>query len=236
MKKVLLSLVTLLLCQLTWAHAIWIETLPTGSKNKAQEIKVFFGEYADKDITAAEKWFSDLKDFKIIAIAPDGSVETLSTAIGTDHYRSSFTPKQEGVYTISLQHPVKDLYHGTKIHYFSSATVKVGKADTGNEPAVNKNFISLMAKDAATATANKEVKVVALFEGKPAAKKEVQVFAPNGWSKTLYTNEAGEISFTPLWTGKYQVEFSHTDNTEREENGNKINKTFNGATYMLFVK
>jgi hypothetical protein len=78
--------------------------------------------------------------------------------------------------------------------------------------------------------------VIALFEGKPAAKKEIQVFAPNGWSKTLYTNDTGEISFTPLWSGKYQVEFSHTDNTEREENGDKITKTFNGATYMLFVK
>lgn len=236
MRKILLSLVTLLLCQLTWAHAIWIETQPNGIKNKTQEIKVFFGEYADKDITAAEKWFSDLKDFKIIAIAPDGSIDTLSTAMGTDHYKSSFTPKQEGVYTISLQHPVKDLYHGTKINYFSSATVKVGKTGKGNEPAHNKNFISLAAKDAAAATANKEVKVMALFEGKPAVKKEVQVFAPNGWSKTLYTNDAGEISFTPLWSGKYQVEFSHTDNTEREENGNKIIKTFNGATYMLFVQ
>lgn len=236
MQKFLLLFFALLLCHFTWAHAIWIETPPTGSKNKIQEIKVFFGEYADKDITAADKWFSDLKDFKIIAIAPDGSTETLSTSIANDHYKSSFTPKQEGVYTISLQHPVKDLYHGTKINYFSSATVKVGKQATGDEAAANKNFISLMAKDAAAATANKEVKVTALFEGKPATKKEVQVFAPNGWSKTLYTNESGEIVFTPLWSGKYQLEFSHTDNTAYEESGNKVTKTFNGATYMLFVK
>jgi len=236
MRKVLLFLVTLLVYQLTWGHAIWIETPPTGSKNKIQEIKVFFGEYADNDITPAEKWFSDLKDFKIVAIAPDGSIETLTTVTGTNHYKSSFMPKQEGVYTISLQHPVKDLYHGTKIHYFSSATVKVGKADTGNEPTRNKSLISLLAKDAATATINQKVKIVAFFEGKPAAKKEVQVFVPNGWSKTFYTDEAGEISFTPLWSGKYQVEFSHTDNTEREENGNKISKTFNGATYILFVQ
>ena len=236
MKKIVFAILMLLACNLSWAHAIWIETQPTGVKNKAQEIKVFFGEYADKDITAADKWFSDLKEFKIIAIAPDGSIETLSTSVSTDHYKSSFTPKQEGVYTISLQHPVKDLYHGTKIQYFSSATVKVGKSSAGNEASVNKNLLGLLAKDAATAQKEKELKVIAMFDGKPAAEKEIKVFAPNGWSKTLYSNEAGEITFTPLWSGLYQVEFSHTDDTAREENGNKIKKTFNGATYMLFVK
>ncbi|MCH5600114.1 DUF4198 domain-containing protein [Niabella ginsengisoli] len=236
MKKIVFALLMLLACNLSWAHAVWIETQPTGIKNKAQEIKVFFGEYADKDITAADKWFSDLKDFKIIAIAPDGSVETLSTSISTDHYKASFTPKQDGVYTISLQHPVKDLYHGTQLHYFSSATVKVGSADNGNDAIVNKNLLSLLAKDAATAQKDKEIKVIAMLEGKPAKSKEIQVFAPNGWSKTLWANEAGEITFTPLWSGLYQVEFSHTDSTAKEENGKKIEKTFNGATYMLFVK
>ncbi|MCH5690435.1 hypothetical protein LWM68_43105 [Niabella sp. W65] len=185
MRKVLLFLVTLLVYQLTWGHAIWIETPPTGSKNKIQEIKVFFGEYADNDITPAEKWFSDLKDFKIVAIAPDGSIETLTTVTGTNHYKSSFMPKQEGVYTISLQHPVKDLYHGTKIHYFSSATVKVGKADIGNEPTRNKSLISLLAKDAAIATINQKVKIVALFEGKPAAKKRSTGFCAQWLEQNL---------------------------------------------------
>ncbi|WP_346235962.1 DUF4198 domain-containing protein [Niabella insulamsoli] len=235
MKKVVLVLLMLCTCQLMWAHAIWIETQPVGQKNKAQEVKVFFGEYADKDITPAAQWFSDLKNFKIVAIAPDGSSTTLATAMASDHYKTSFTPTQDGVYTISLEHPVKDLYHGTKLYYFSSATVKVGSGDKGNAPTANKNLLSLLHKDAASVKKGGEVKVRALFEGKPAKHKEIKVFAPNGWSKTLWANEAGEVSFIPLWEGKYQVEIAHTDNTAKEENGNKIEKTFNAATYMLFV-
>ena len=53
-----------------FAHALWIETKATGTKGKAQEISIYFGEFSDNDITKADKWFSDLKDFSLVVISP----------------------------------------------------------------------------------------------------------------------------------------------------------------------
>lgn len=236
MKKVIPVLLLLLSGHLSWAHAIWIETAPSGIQDKVHEIKVFFGEYAHGDLTAADQWFSDLKDFKIIAIAPDGTIETLSASIASDHYTSRFTPRQQGVYTISLQHPVKDLYHGTKIHYFSSATVKVGPSDTGNEGRVNPNQLSLLTQDAARLLKNKEATVQVRFKGQPALNREVQVIAPNGWAKTLWTDTTGTLRFTPLWEGKYQVAFSDTEPVPNKTPETGLKEIFIEATYMLYVK
>ncbi|MBZ4191884.1 DUF4198 domain-containing protein [Niabella beijingensis] len=236
LRKLLTLLLIMLVSQVVLAHAIWVETRPTGNKDQAHEIKVYFGEYGDNDITPAEKWFSDLKAFSLEVIAPDGTAEKLSATAAEDHYRSSFTPRQEGVYTVVLHHPVKDFYHGMQLKYNSGATVKIGNSDTGNQAAVNKNQLSIFTDNASAAVKNQPVKTRVLFDGKPAAQKEVQVFAPNGWSKTLYTDKEGMISFTPLWEGKYMVEFSHTDEKGGETDGRKFEKTFNAATALLFVK
>lgn len=222
--------------QLLWAHALWIETNAIGQKNQSHEIRIYFGEYADKDISEADKWFSDLKDFTLIVTTPDGKSETLSATASGDCYKSNFTPKNDGVYTVTLYHPVKDFYHGMKLHYNSSATIKVGKSETGNSPSANKNQLSIFNKDATTSKKDGDITLVILFDGKPAAGKEVKIFAPNGWGKTLYSDENGNVSFKPLWEGQYQAEFTHTDETPGETEGKKYDKIFNAATYMILVK
>lgn len=44
------------------------------------------------------------------------------------------------------------------------------------------------------------------FMGKPAAKAEIIVIAPNGWEKHLRTDEKGEVSFSLPGSGLYVVE------------------------------
>lgn len=234
-RKFIALVLILFVARAAWAHAIWIETKPAGVKDQAHEIKIWFGEYGDNDITPAEKWFSDLKTFSLEVVAPDGTTEQLVATPAADGYRSSFMPRKEGVYTVVLRHPVKDLYHGMKIKYNSSATVKVGRSETGNTPGSNKNQLSLFTKAAAVAEKDRLVKVLVQLNGAPASQKEIQVFAPNGWSKTLYTDKEGMIGFLPLWPGKYLVEFSYTDETPGEADGKKFEKTFNAATCLLFV-
>ncbi|MFT4092152.1 MAG: DUF4198 domain-containing protein [Niabella sp.] len=236
MKKALLLPLLVFCTHFVWAHALWIETNPVGQKNQQQDIKVYFGEYADNDLSPADKWFSDLKNFTLVVIAPDGKSQKLSTTASGDHYKSSFIPDQEGVYTVTLYHPVKDFYHGMQLRYNSSATVKIGNAVTGNVETANKNPLSIFAKEATTGAKDKTVNLKVLIDGKAAAQKEVKIFAPNGWSKTLYTNENGEVDFVPLWSGKYQAEISQTDATPGEHEGKKYDKIFNAATCMLFIK
>lgn len=227
---------TLLFSLNTFAHALWIETKATGTKGTAQTIDVFFGEFSDKDITKTAKWFSDIKDFSLVVITPSKKEIKLTSKALEDKYQANFTPDEEGVYTIAMHHTVKDVYGTMKLDYNSSATVVVGKASKGNDATFNTNGISLFSENAATAKLNEAVKVNALYEGKIAKEQKMKVIAPNGWEKELWSNEKGEFSFTPIWSGNYMVEFAYTEKAPGEQNGKKYDEVWKMATYFIAVK
>ncbi|RKR08646.1 hypothetical protein C8C83_0229 [Flavobacterium sp. 90] len=219
-----------------FAHALWIETKATGTKGKAQEISVFFGEFSDNDITPSAKWFSDLKDFSLVVISPSKKEIKLSATALENKYQAFFTPDEDGVYTVVMHHTVKDVYGTMKLDYNSSATVLVGNAAKGNEAAANSNIISVFAKDVATAKQKATINVNALYEGASAKKQKIKVIAPNGWEKELWSNDKGEISFSPLWSGNYMVEFAYTEKAAGEHNGKKYDEIWKMATYLISVK
>lgn len=219
-----------------FAHALWIETKATGTKGKAQEISVYFGEFSDNDITKADKWFSDLKDFSLVVISPSKK-ETKLTAKALDNkYQAFFTPEEDGVYTIVMHHTVGDVYGTMKLDYNSSATVVVGNKSAGNVAAANNNKISVFSENADIAKKNTVINVSALYEGAIAKSQKIKVIAPNGWEKELWTNDKGEISFTPIWSGNYMVEFAYTEKSAGEHNGKKYDEIWKMATYQIAVK
>lgn len=219
-----------------FAHALWIETNATGIKGKPQEVKIYFGEFADKDISLTAKWFSDLKDFTLTVIAPDKRETKLTAVATTDYYKATFTPGENGVYTVIMHHTVKDTYDGMKIDYNSSATVMVGNQPTGNNAEVNSNIISLFSDAVVAAKQNKNMLLKAIYDGKLSEGQEIKVFAPNGWGKELYSNEKGEVSFSPLWPGKYMAEFAYTEKAEGEHNGKQYKEIWKVATYIINVQ
>jgi hypothetical protein len=236
LKKITLFLFMLVASPQLFAHALWIETKATGTKGKAQEISVYFGEFSDNDITKADKWFSDLKDFSLVAISPSKKEIKLTAKALDNKYQAFFTPDEDGVYTIVMHHKVKDVYGTMVLDYNSSATVTVGNAAKGNEAAANSNIISLFSKDVITAKQNTKINVNALYEGKIAKEQKMKVIAPNGWEKELWSNENGEISFTPIWPGNYMVEFAYTEKASGDHNGKKYDEIWKMATYLISVK
>ncbi|MEJ0103188.1 MAG: hypothetical protein WDO19_11800 [Bacteroidota bacterium] len=218
------------------AHAMWIETNHVGINGKQQDVKIYFGEFADKDISLTEKWFSDIKNFSLIVIAPDKSETRLSAAAAKDFYKAVFTPTQNGVYTLVMHHTVKDVYGTMKIDYNSSATVLVGNQFKGNDALTNNNVISLFADSAFAAKQKSSIKLQAVYDAKSSIEQEIKIFAPNGWAKELYTDEKGEVHFTPLWPGKYMAEFAYTEKTPGEHNGKKYDEIWKVATYIITVK
>lgn len=236
LKKVSLFLFMLVASPQLFAHALWIETKATGTKGKAQEISVYFGEFSDNDITKADKWFSDLKDFSLVVISPSKKETKLSAKALDNKYQAFFTPDEEGVYTIVMHHKVKDVYGTMVLDYNSSANVTVGNAAKGNEAVANTNVIGLFSKDVLTAKQNTKINVNALYEGKIAKEQKMKVIAPNGWEKELWSNENGEVSFTPIWPGNYMVEFAYTEKASGEHNGKKYDEIWKMATYLISVK
>ncbi|MFW0737042.1 DUF4198 domain-containing protein [Flavobacterium sp. T12S277] len=241
MKSKTLKSITFLLLMLVaspalFAHALWIETKATGTKGKAQEISVFFGEFSDNDITASAKWFSDLKDFSLVVISPSKKETKLTAKALENKYQAFFTPEEDGVYTVVMHHTVKDVYGTMKLDYNSSATVTVGNAAKGNDAAANTNIISVFSKEVTAAKQKTAININALYEGAAAKKQKIKVIAPNGWEKELWSDDKGEISFTPLWSGNYMVEFAYTEKTAGEHNGKKYNEIWKMATYLIAVK
>lgn len=220
----------------TFAHALWIETQATGTKGKPQEISVYFGEFSENDITKADKWFSDLKDFTLVVISPSKKEIKLKTTALENKYQAFFTPEEDGVYTVVMQHTVKDVYGTMKLDYNSSANIIVGNKLIGNEVFTNKNKISVFTENAASLTKNTKVTAVATYNAALAKEQKVKVIAPNGWEKELWTNENGEFSFTPIWSGNYMIEFTQTEKSIGEHNGKKYDEIWKMATYQIKVK
>ena len=183
--KTLVVLLTVLLSPQLFAHALWIETKATGTKGKPQEISVYFGEFSDNDVTPAAKWFSDLKDFSLVLISPSKKEIKLTPTALEKKYQAFFTPDEDGVYTVVMQHTVKDVYGTMKLDYNSSATVAVGNKTAGNNATANKNSISVFSENAAIATKNTKLSGVALYDGVVAKEQKIKVIAPNGWEKEL---------------------------------------------------
>src|SRR4051812_20916048 len=129
-RKILLTAGCFLLAvSQVFAHAMWIETSPVGRTGVSQEVRIFFGEFGDKDITPTATWFSDISQFSLVLTGPDGK-ENLLKAVATEkYYLASFTPSSDGIYSLAMHHVVKQVYNGMVLDYNSSATVKVGQAD-----------------------------------------------------------------------------------------------------------
>ncbi|OXA95766.1 DUF4198 domain-containing protein [Flavobacterium hercynium] len=236
LKGILVLLLMLVATPQLFAHALWIETKATGTKGKAQEISIYFGEFSDNDITEAAKWFSDLKDFSLVVISPSKKEIKLTATALQNKYQAFFTPDEDGVYTIAMHHTVKDVYGTMKLDYNSSANVTVGNNTKGNEATANTNAISVFSKDVTTAKQKTKINVNALYQGAIAKEQKIKVIAPNGWEKELWTNDKGEISFTPLWSGNYMVEFAYTEKAPGELNGKKYDEVWKMATYLIAVK
>jgi uncharacterized GH25 family protein len=236
MKSNTLKTITFLLLMLVaspqlFAHALWIETKATGTKGKAQEISVYFGEFSEND-----KWFSDLKDFSLVLVSPSKKETKLTTKALDNKYQAFFTPDEDGVYTIVMHHTVGDVYGTMKLDYNSSATVVVGNKTAGNYAMANKNQIGLFSENADVAKKNQKVSGFAIYDGASAKETKIKVIAPNGWEKELWTNDKGEFSFTPIWSGNYMVEYAHTDKSAGEHNGKKYDEVWKMATYQIVVK
>lgn len=217
-----------------YAHALWIEASPQGAKGTPHEIRVYFGEFTTQDITPVEKWFSDTREFSLVVITPSAKTITLTATPAQDYFTASFVPEEEGVYTVVMHHLVKELYRGMRLHYNSSALVKVGNGPAA-APAANTNEIGITPDTPAIYKVNDQVSFRAFLRSLPAGKKEIEVIDPGGWTKKLYTNPLDETSFEPTRPGKYMLEVTNSAKASGEHNGKPVETDYWCATYVIEV-
>ena len=232
MKRTFCFIVLLCLAMTAKAHTLWLETQTSGKLNKQHEVKIFFGELESP--TFSEKWFSDIKDVEVKLIYPSGKEEILQKKQRENHYTTFFTPTEKGIYTLSVNHLVKDIFKDMKITYQAVAFVNVDSKEKkqmrlGNVPVQ----LSIENSDI---KAGAESKIIILKDGTLADKERVNITFENGWGQSFRSNNKGEVSFKLPWKGKYMVQYSSPKKEESTHNGVSYKTDYQTITFILNAK
>ena len=210
------------------AHALWIETNASGKTGQSQEVKIFYGEYAENERDSVAKWYSDIKQLTLWLIAPNGEKTKLDCTPGILHLSATFTPSMEGNYILSISHNTKDFPGTMRYQFNTNASVTVGKP---TQHSFNGNGIHV------TATAqNGKVAIKTYLNGTPAANMHVEVVSPEGWRKTFVADKNGELIFTPTWKGRYMLEITDTEKKPGTLAGKSYESTWRCSTNSFVWK
>lgn len=218
-----------------FAHALWIQTASTGKKGQPQEVKVFFGEYSAKDISNTKKWFSNLKDFNLVLIAPNGTKTVLKTSPDSLYFKTTFTPEQDGTYILSVVHMVKDLYQNAKLQYYAFANVSVGTNAQLNKAFPTNAHLTIRPEQPVLASSQSASHQL-IYNNAPLAKERITIIAPDYKSSELETDKNGQFNFSPSQKGAYFLEAFAEDNKPGQFDGKAYEKVWHVVTYFTEIK
>lgn len=218
----------------TFAHALWIETSSTGKKGQPQDVKVFFGEYEANEPDSAAKWFSNLKQFKLVLTAPNGTTKVLTATPEVTFFKTSFTPDQDGTYKLSIVHEVAAVFEHAKIEYYAFADVAVGKSKLNttfpNEAALTIKPEKQVLKVGESATHQ------VIYNKAPFAKQKISVINPDRKAQPTETDAAGKFTFKAEQRGNYFFEAFTEDKTAGKLNDKDYEKVWHLVTYTTEIK
>ncbi|MFD1768768.1 DUF4198 domain-containing protein [Sphingobacterium suaedae] len=213
------------------AHAIWLESDAFGTKGKAQQVRVYYGEYATGEMEKTADWYSDLRSIEVYVLKPDQSAVKLTLEDKGDYFESTFTPEADGNYLLYTTHPAKDLGGQMRYEFTSQIAVQVGGA---SELAAGKLPYQLMAP-VKKHRAGGQVTLVLTKDGQPVKDQDVLVMTSAGWSKTYKTDAQGQIQVEALWPGNYVAEYSHVEKVGGSWHGKEYTSAWQGLTTSFKV-
>ncbi|MFB6457847.1 hypothetical protein ACE38W_21430 [Chitinophaga sp. Hz27] len=230
MKKLLFSALLCCCMHTLFAHALWIETIATGKKGQAQEVKIFLGEYADNERDSISNWFSNMKEFSLYLITPDGVKQKLDCVPAGDHFRATFTPATDGAYVLYVDHTVKEVYGESKIHYYAQGIVRVNTSKGLDN--LHQNDFVLIEQPSKAPKINVPLQVALSHKTKkelPDAALTVQ--SPQGWTKKIKPLVGESYSFIPAWQGRYLLEGTFTENETGLHEGKPYQRIWHCVTF-----
>lgn len=219
MKGLLIGVALFFTMSSSFAHYLWVETTEIGEIGKRHAVRVLYGEYTYGEIEEPNgENFQKVSDFTLKVVSPSGKEETLKTNKEGNAYQAFFVPKEKGVYTVVLNNDKIDVIDYTqydfgifKTHYHSTAKVSVGD-EYNNTSSANNSGLSIVNTSKNEAEKGKKVELQVTYKGEPIAKQEVVIYVSDLWSKKLFTDENGMISFDLPWETKYTVETTKKEN------------------------
>lgn len=229
MKKALSTLLFILCSYLAQAHTVWITAPQKAKLGEIIHVKVYFGEFTWEKPTVANKWFSDIRRYKLMMQAPDGTISELTDKRENVYYfYTALAPSQEGTYVFWLEHEVKDIHKDKKLTYASAAVMHVGKKTSpvrvGQGPhqlEVNKT--------------KRGIEYTYLYNGKPGANQVLEVIKEGQAEHlTVSTDKHGKLIIPAEWKGNYLIEIPDSQKVENGlHNGKKYDYDYKVFCYYL---
>ncbi len=232
-KRLLLSAVLTFACaQMANAHALWFEANTLGVKGADHVVKIYYGEYATKEIEKTDAWYSDLKSISVFVIHPDGNKTKLELQDKGTFMEAHFLPKSDGLYIIEGIHPSKDLGGTTLYEFGSQLAIQVGKSAAATQGGSQYTLRAVPG----TFKKSAKVQLQLLEKGQPIAGQDITIMTPAGWSKTYKTDASGKVFAEALWAGTYVAEWGHSATKTGVWNGKDYTATWLGLTTSFLVK
>lgn len=207
LKSTLFFILFFIVGQTLSAHALWIQTTAEGKEGKSHDVTIYYAEPNDKHEAIAD-WWSDTASFTLWLTSPDGKRKKLTLQQGKNQFITSFVPKTSGIYKLVINHNVAQLAGDSQYQFNASASVKVGESTEFDGIDANKKENGLFLLRVPNVAGEKKRAIsIQLSDGEqPVPENEITVIAPNGWQKTLVTNEKGMATVDAEWPGNYVFE------------------------------
>lgn len=225
--KSILSLIALFIGSQLFAHALRIETNSTGKVAVTQEIKIFYGEYAEGHDEPFDKWYSDVPEFKLWLIDGNQKKIELNTTKEDGYYSAEFTPNSKGRYLLMISHAAKDL--GGKYIYQFNATATVLVGNKAFKPSLPKEYNDLqIVLDGDESAISGKV----YFMGIALSDAKVEVVSPNKSVSKIVTSTDGSFSVVKEEEGSYFLEATYTEDKTGVHFGSDYEHIWRCATVL----
>jgi hypothetical protein len=200
------------------AHALYIDTKPEGEQGENHIVKVYYSEFADGTVEKVTDWYSNVAEFQLWLVQPNGKRTKLSTTAHEDRYSASFNPDQNGVYRLEISHMAEDPGDGTAYQFNAFAPVVVGKK--GKMKPVTEESPELVLAEELQQTESSKKTFKIYFKGELKEGVTATVFLPSGETKKVKSNSDGIIEIMLNEKGIYFLEAT----TYHEEEPGKTKK------------
>jgi uncharacterized GH25 family protein len=212
MKKISISILTILLPFLSMAHGYWLETKGSGKVNEPVKIMLFYGEYSSEIRERGSK-LDKMVEILVSVLDVDGNKSAIKMTQTDTNWEGFYTPTKEGNYQILGINDTREVQDFTKHNLGITRPIQFVRTNylVGNTPlAMSKNPQFL---DIIPSIQGEFIALTAYKDNLPLNKMKVTITNPQSWTKTKTTNEKGRVTFLPTGKGMYLVEIEWIDKT-----------------------
>ena len=210
------------------AHALVIDTKAQAVPGEEQEVKIYYSEFADGTVEKVADWYSNVADFKLWLIHPDGKRTLLPTIEQQDHFTANFTPEEEGAYRLEISHLAEDPGDGTAYQFNAFANVWAGNASAAL-PVTSENPELVLVEEHQPAKDSAVRTFKTYFKAEPREGITATVFMPSGKKKEVTSNSKAVITLNLEEKGAHFIEAT----TYHENEAGRTQKAPYKATWRV---